>query len=136
DLIEFFEELEKSRVKERKRKDKEEKEVSEYLNSKSKELGKEIPFELMVYTNPNINPSRVVMNYKIIQYEKAFREFIDCLPDLEKGECFYYALFGRSKYDSTGTVKSDKAQLARGVSNKEYLFDKIKKLETKVGTYK
>lgn len=58
------------------------------------------------------------MRYKIIQDEEAFREFIDWLPDLEDGEQFYYALFARSKYAPNSGLKSDKAQLARGVSEK------------------
>ena len=74
------------------------------------------------------------MNYKIVTNEKALREFIDFLPDLENGECFYVALFCRSKYSDK--LKKDKLQLKRITSSKEFLFDKIKQMECELGTYK
>lgn len=74
--------------------------------------------------------------YKIIKDEKAFKEFIDWLPDTDKDEQFYFALFARKKYDSTGLLKSDKSQIARGTATKDRLFDKIKKLEVPFGSYK
>lgn len=76
------------------------------------------------------------MNYQIIKDEKAFREYIDFLPELGKDETYYYCLFSRNKYDSTNTLKADKQQLKRGASNKGYLFDKIKQLEVEIGCYK
>lgn len=76
------------------------------------------------------------MNYKIIQDEEAFKKFINWLPELEDGEQYYYTLFSRKKYDSTGVVKSDKAQIARGTAKKEWLYDKIKRLEVEIGVYK
>lgn len=75
------------------------------------------------------------MTYRIIEDSKEFEKFIEWLPELEDGEQFYYSLFARSKYDTSGLMKSDKSQLARGVSCKDRLYNKIKKLEVKKGTY-
>lgn len=75
------------------------------------------------------------MRYKIIKDEKKFKEFIDWLPELEDGEQYYISLFARSKYDSTGTLKSDKSQLGRIITTKDRLFGKVKKMEVKLGTY-
>ena len=75
-------------------------------------------------------------NYKIIQDEKAFKEFIDWLPELEKDETYYLSLFARKKYDTTGTLKSDKSQIKRFTSDKKRMFDKVKKLEVELGSYR
>lgn len=73
--------------------------------------------------------------YKIIVDELALKEFISFLPELEDDECYYVSLFSRKKYSDNPKIKSDKGQLKRFTGKKHDLFDKIRKLETKLGTY-
>lgn len=75
-------------------------------------------------------------NYKIISDEQKFREFIEWLPPLEKHERIYVALFARGKYDPRfESSKSDAQQLARFVTTKDKIYDRVKQLECEVGSY-
>lgn len=75
--------------------------------------------------------------YKIITDEKLLRDFIAWLPDCEENEQFYCCLFMRKKYcPEVPWIKSDKGQLKRFTSSKDFLFDKIAQLECKVGAFR
>lgn len=81
-------------------------------------------------------------NYQIIRDEKILADFISWLPELREGETYYLVLLARNKYvrDLPGAlhmphIRSDKQQLARLVTNKTSMRNKIKQLETGLDNY-
>jgi hypothetical protein len=74
-------------------------------------------------------------NYKIVTDENILKEFINWLPELNNGECYYVTLLARSKYCTTQKLRGDRQQLKRFTTSKEFLFQKLKQLETEVGNY-
>ena len=74
-------------------------------------------------------------HYKIITDEAKLDEFISFLPDIEDTEIYYLCLFGRHKYAKEFPNTKDSGQLARFVSRKSDLKEKIKRLESPLNSY-
>jgi hypothetical protein len=74
-------------------------------------------------------------NYKIITDEAKLDAFISFLPDIIDTEVYYLCLFGRHKYASEFPNAKDQGQLARIASRKGDLKEKIRRLESPVGSY-
>jgi len=63
---------------------------------------------------------KVIADYDILQ------NFIDSLPDLLVGECYYVSLFVRKKsWKEAPLIASDKIQLRRLTTSKEGLLHKL-----------
>lgn len=75
------------------------------------------------------------MNYKIINDEAKLDAFIASLPEHTDTEVYYLCLFGRHKYAAEFPGAKDSGQLARIASRKADLKEKIRRLESPVGSY-
>lgn len=74
------------------------------------------------------------MNYKIINDLELLFSFINWLPELVEGECYYVALFARKKYHES--AKNDKSQCKRfTATSKEWLLRKLRQLEIRDCNY-
>lgn len=75
-------------------------------------------------------------NYKLIRDLEELEAFVDWLPTLLEGECYYISLFARKKYTPNSILKADKSQLKRFTCNKkELIIPKIRQLECVYGSY-
>ena len=75
-----------------------------------------------------------MMNYKIILDETNLFHFINWLPELAEGECYYVALFARKKYHES--AKNDKSQCKRfTATSKIWLLKKLRQMEIVEGGY-
>lgn len=82
-------------------------------------------------------------NYKLILDEGVLASFVEWLPELREGECYYIVLLARNKYVrdlpnlvKVPNIKTDKQQLGRIVTAKAGIRKKIKQLECEIGSYR
>lgn len=75
------------------------------------------------------------MNYQIINDEAKLDEFLAMLPDTSESEVYYACLFARHKYAKEFPNTRDSGQLSRFAARKSDLKEKIKRLESPVGSY-
>jgi hypothetical protein len=75
------------------------------------------------------------MNYKIISDEAKLDSFIEFLPETNKEEVYYICLFGRHKYCESIPITKVSEQLNRIIARKEDIKEKIRRLETPIGSY-
>ena len=76
------------------------------------------------------------MNYQIIVDEQKLDEFIEFLPETKEAEVYYFCLFGRHKYaNEFPHNKNEAGQLARVISRKSDLKQKIARLSVPVNSY-
>ena len=75
------------------------------------------------------------MHYKIILDEPKLDEFINILPETSDTEVFYISLFARHKYHPSFPNTRDQGQLARIISKKQDIKEKIRRFETPIGSY-
>jgi hypothetical protein len=75
-------------------------------------------------------------HYQIIKDEQLLADFLKWLPELREHEIFYVALFARKKYCvEIKHIHTDKAQCKRFTSYKGRLIEKIRQLESPLGSY-
>jgi len=72
DIDEFFQHIQEGETQLRKELVKQQKETSKHLAKRSKELGKEIPVELLLMTNPFLNRGTLVSQEFMIRYKEWF----------------------------------------------------------------
>lgn len=79
-------------------------------------------------------------NYNVIINEKKLKAFLNWLPVEKEQEEYYFVLLARNKYvdkskTNIGTFNSDKSQCRRFLSVKDRAYQKIKQLESPLGSY-
>lgn len=80
-------------------------------------------------------------NYKFILNQEILTSFVEWLPELENGECYYLTALARNKYvrdlkHIQVKIPGDKQQIARFLCHKKNFINRIKELECEQGTYK